>query len=1103
MEQELRELFLKEAQRSSRAAGDDWGSIFRFCEIASQGLEGAATALRVTASFLDEKRASSAHAAFTYLDAAAQNCPPHAHAAMGVTMCEKEWQTRFEEVFHIHQGNQRVLHIGVRCLIDWASAMPAGSLEQQVFTKMYMRVQPQVNLRAQSKLERSPSLRQRATAMRQSEQTHGDSPRTPARTPTTATSPHENNASSSSSIPMGLVEGTVHKRAAPTTPQDRSRAWLAQVNAPNSAGGTASMDARLVDPPPLASPSTTQEEGAATSRSTEERELEEALLLSIKEMSAKEHEDEKAARIAEPQKQAGPLDDPIHAVLEQSRREEEDRRRQLLHEKEQEEQLLAQSELEGSMGFTERNYRYLCHELEEAKASLRERETLLQQENEERRKRLALGASSSSGDVNGGPSDSNWLDYERAETEIRRLRQQQQMMDRAIRQLNDMNAFEATNPMSEFEKEAIEEMILSELLEDVHASAVPNRAAIDQTRQSKNIISELKERFGDEDVPPGTATIATEALEDDLSPRTLGFEIRTVKKKRLFGLLGTYEVKERVPTKVQPAGSRVPREGAHPAATPQGPSAPDEVPMPQPFASAEVQMTAHDPKSVVKPSERTAHVPTPAPPPQPPRLPAAPHATPAPPAPPPPAPRHRGPPAPPPPPVVPVSGKAPPMPAPPPPPMSIPALPIAAIAATGGFAAVKLNSVGDSSSQNAHARLEQTKAKPVVTESAFEATHETFEPRDLSDIATLLTKIRNQNDSMNGDAAGLPNSDFPKGPGVPPPPPPPLPPGGAPPPPPPPPPRLGGAPPPPPPPPPGLSGPPKDAAAGPGVHRAPQVVALYQQLRRELLSAEYGRADAQSKPGETSRAGASPGDMNDLKAEMESKSKYVMQVKRDVKEFGQHIEVLAQEINKCRCKSVEQLKEFVDSVDQILGQLVDERAVLKHFPEWPEKKYDAMRDLLALHSELLELEQRLRAGGDVPSAEIHRGRASCESELARIEAYLEKAQGKVEKLMLSSESDLAKFKKHKLPWDQRIFDRVKHSSLALVTSYLGCIMVEVERIGNLEPSLREGQKGRVQSLLTQGVRFAFRVHQFAGGFDSASLDAFNKVSETLRQQVHN
>lgn len=84
-------------------------------------------------------------------------------------------------------------------------------------------------------------------------------------------------------------------------------------------------------------------------------------------------------------------------------------------------------------------------------------------------------------------------------------------MDKAIRQLKDMDAFEATNPMSDLEKEAIEEMILSELLEDVHAAAVPSRAALDQTRQSKNIITELKERFGDEDTvvesPVKTATL--------------------------------------------------------------------------------------------------------------------------------------------------------------------------------------------------------------------------------------------------------------------------------------------------------------------------------------------------------------------------------------------------------------------------------------------------------------------------------------------------------------------------------------------------------------------------------------------------------------------
>ena len=39
--------------------------------------------------------------------------------------------------------------------------------------------------------------------------------------------------------------------------------------------------------------------------------------------------------------------------------------------------------------------------------------------------------------------------------------------------------------------------------------------------------------------------------DQEVSPRSPPFEIRTVKKKRLFGLLGTYEVKERVPFPTQ------------------------------------------------------------------------------------------------------------------------------------------------------------------------------------------------------------------------------------------------------------------------------------------------------------------------------------------------------------------------------------------------------------------------------------------------------------------------------------------------------------------------------------------------------------------------
>ncbi|KAJ7527701.1 hypothetical protein O6H91_16G067400 [Diphasiastrum complanatum] len=56
------------------------------------------------------------------------------------------------------------------------------------------------------------------------------------------------------------------------------------------------------------------------------------------------------------------------------------------------------------------------------------------------------------------------------------------------------------------------------------------------------------------------------------------------------------------------------------------------------------------------------------------------------------------------------------------------------------------------------------------------------------------------------------------------------------------------------------------------------------------------------------------------------------------------------------------------------------------------------------------------------------------------------------------------------------------------------VVSELDAIGNA--SEKEPLK---EFLLLQGVRFAFRVHQFAGGFDAESMQAF----EELRNRAQN
>lgn len=65
---------------------------------------------------------------------------------------------------------------------------------------------------------------------------------------------------------------------------------------------------------------------------------------------------------------------------------------------------------------------------------------------------------------------------------------------------------------------------------------------------------------------------------------------------------------------------------------------------------------------------------------------------------------------------------------------------------------------------------------------------------------------------------------------------------------------------------------------------------------------------------------------------------------------------LASEVQNAAYKEVADVEEFVKWLDGELSYLVDERAVLKHFPNWPEKKADAMREAAFNYRDLKNLE---------------------------------------------------------------------------------------------------------------------------------------------------
>ncbi|KAL0398174.1 UNVERIFIED_CONTAM: protein CHUP1, chloroplastic [Sesamum radiatum] len=120
---------------------------------------------------------------------------------------------------------------------------------------------------------------------------------------------------------------------------------------------------------------------------------------------------------------------------------------------------------------------------------------------------------------------------------------------------------------------------------------------------------------------------------------------------------------------------------------------------------------------------------------------------------------------------------------------------------------------------------------------------------------------------------------------------------------------------------------------------------------------------------------------------------------------------------------------------------VDERAVLKHF-EWPEKKADTLREAAFGYSDLRKLDQEVSNYRDD-------ARLPCDIALKKMAALSER------------------------------LDAMDISKSGNGTSVQGT----------------SDKDSSLDYMLLQGVRFAFRIHQFAGGFDAETMQAFEELRD--------
>lgn len=187
---------------------------------------------------------------------------------------------------------------------------------------------------------------------------------------------------------------------------------------------------------------------------------------------------------------------------------------------------------------------------------------------------------------------------------------------------------------------------------------------------------------------------------------------------------------------------------------------------------------------------------------------------------------------------------------------------------------------------------------------------------------------------------------------------------------------------------------------------------------------------------------------------------------------------------------MEEALSFVDWFDGELSTLADESAVLKHF-DWPEKKADALREAAFEFRALKSLEDEVSCFKDDDSL-------ACETTLKRVSSFLVKLERNTSRLMKLRATSMLLYRECKIPtdWmlDSGMVSKMKQISVRLAKVYMRKVSLELESTRHAE---RESAQ---EALLFEGVRFAYRAHQFAGGLDSETMLIFEELKRRVEPQ---
>lgn len=220
--------------------------------------------------------------------------------------------------------------------------------------------------------------------------------------------------------------------------------------------------------------------------------------------------------------------------------------------------------------------------------------------------------------------------------------------------------------------------------------------------------------------------------------------------------------------------------------------------------------------------------------------------------------------------------------------------------------------------------------------------------------------------------------------------------------------------------------------------------------------------------------------------EIQKRSTHLLAIKTDIETKGEFVNSLIEKVLDAAYSDIEDVLQFVDWLDDQLSSLSDERAVLKHF-KWPEKKADAMREAAVEYRGLKLLESELSSHKDDPTI-------PCGVAFKKMAGLLDKSEKSIQRLIKLRTSVMLSYQQLKIPvdwmFDSGFVSKIKQASMMLAKIYLRRVTTELESVQYLE---RESTQG----LLLQGIHFAYKAHQFAGGLDSETLCAF----EAIRRRV--